>query len=245
MNINSNNYPLYLVMKDILLKKILTWNFLNGNELPSERELAIELNVSRMTIKRALKALENEGIIYRVHGKGTFINQSNFSNKVEIGDNSAIGLVQTIEQEGKKANSRVLSFKKTNANSDINSFYNNMHQSYYELRRVRYLDNEPFSYQITYLPYKDFIDAERYDFSIYSIYDYLELYHRVPITFKKTLKIVQPSDTIEKQLKLKSSDSLFELIYRGFDTNNSLVEVTYSYFNPNLVRFTYTTRKRP
>ena len=44
-----------------------------GDRLPSERQLALDLGVSPVTVSRALQELQNEGVIRRVPGKGTFI----------------------------------------------------------------------------------------------------------------------------------------------------------------------------
>jgi GntR family transcriptional regulator len=46
-----------------------------GDQLPSEPELAAAYSVSRATVREALQSLENEGIVRRVHGSGTFVNQ--------------------------------------------------------------------------------------------------------------------------------------------------------------------------
>lgn len=48
---------------------------LNGNtKLPPENEISANLGVSRVTVRRALDELEKEGMILRIHGRGTFIN---------------------------------------------------------------------------------------------------------------------------------------------------------------------------
>lgn len=243
MKQNVEHYPLYLMVKDKLKQRILTWNFLDGYELPSERDIAEEFHVSRMTVKRALNILENEGFIYRVQGKGTFVHHSNLSNKIDIGDKSDLGLLQTVEKEGKKATTHVISLEHVVSNDKtiINRF-NLLYTEFYKLKRVRYVDNEPFSVQVTYLPYEKFIDAERYDFSIHSIYDFLEIHNSIPRVFKKELSVIIPSDDIMEYLKISRNKSLFQLIYIGLDQNNMPIEVTYSYFNSSMVKFSYSTK---
>ena len=44
-----------------------------NEKLPSERQLLVKYGVSRNTIRLALQNLEERGLIYRLHGKGTFV----------------------------------------------------------------------------------------------------------------------------------------------------------------------------
>ena len=48
-----------------------------GEHLPSMRELAKDLGVSVITTKRAYENLENDGFVYTIRGKGTFVNKQN------------------------------------------------------------------------------------------------------------------------------------------------------------------------
>lgn len=78
-----------------------------GNtKLPAEVELAQALSVSRTTIRRALSDLENRGLIFRIHGKGTFINPS--LSQVKMNFSSGQPLLRLIEQCGFQPSSRLL-----------------------------------------------------------------------------------------------------------------------------------------
>ena len=65
--------PLYLQLRDELKKSIQDGTISNGERLPSERELCNQFSVSRITVRQALNELEKSGLIYTVHGKGTFV----------------------------------------------------------------------------------------------------------------------------------------------------------------------------
>lgn len=56
----------------------------NHVRLPSEDELSLRLEVSRATVRSALLALQKEGRIQRVHGRGTFINKHAFTIQANI-----------------------------------------------------------------------------------------------------------------------------------------------------------------
>ena len=67
--------PLYQQIKNYLLDLIKDNAGSPNLKLPSENQLAIKFNASRMAAKNAMAALEQEGIIYRIQGKGTFAKQ--------------------------------------------------------------------------------------------------------------------------------------------------------------------------
>lgn len=69
----SLSIPLYQQLKTLLHEKIISGEWEIGDQLPTEQELADTLQVSRMTIKRAIFELVNEGLLYRQQGKGTFV----------------------------------------------------------------------------------------------------------------------------------------------------------------------------
>jgi GntR family transcriptional regulator, arabinose operon transcriptional repressor len=60
-------------LRDHLVGEMLSGRLRPGQALPSERQLVETLGVAHMTIRQALASLENEGLIRRVQGKGTFV----------------------------------------------------------------------------------------------------------------------------------------------------------------------------
>ena len=65
--------PLHEQLKDIIKLKITSGELKPGEALPSERQLMELYKLSRVTIRQAIGALVNEGLLYRKHGKGTFM----------------------------------------------------------------------------------------------------------------------------------------------------------------------------
>lgn len=69
------NQPLYQQIIDYLQAQIAAGILPVGAQLPTEKELSTQFNVSRITSKRALTELENAGIIERTQGKGSFVKE--------------------------------------------------------------------------------------------------------------------------------------------------------------------------
>ena len=68
--------PLYKFIQDHILHLIEENKDNRNYMLPSENQLAIKLNASRVSVRKALAELEEEGKIYKVKGKGSFINNA-------------------------------------------------------------------------------------------------------------------------------------------------------------------------
>jgi DNA-binding transcriptional regulator YhcF (GntR family) len=69
--------PMYLQIMEQIRARIAAGDWSAGKELPSIRALAVALNVSVITVKRAYLDLENEGVIVTRHGKGSFVAEVN------------------------------------------------------------------------------------------------------------------------------------------------------------------------
>ena len=65
--------PMYLQIMEQIRARIAAGDWSAGKELPSIRALAVALNVSVITVKRAYLDLETEGVIVTRHGKGSFV----------------------------------------------------------------------------------------------------------------------------------------------------------------------------
>ena len=70
---NSSQQPIYEQIVDQIKAHVMNGMFEEGEMLPSVRSLSKELNISALTVKKAYDALEHEGFVNTVHGKGSFI----------------------------------------------------------------------------------------------------------------------------------------------------------------------------
>src|ERR1700754_3126720 len=63
--------PMYLQIKEQIRHRVALGDWAPGKEVPSIRQLAVELRVSVITVKRAYLELEREGVIVTQQGKGS------------------------------------------------------------------------------------------------------------------------------------------------------------------------------
>lgn len=96
--------PLYVQIKDYIRRCIQTGAIEVNGRVPSERELAQQFNVNRLTASRALKELVQEGLIYSRVGKGTYVCPPKINQALK----SLSSFTEEMRQLGQRASSRVL-----------------------------------------------------------------------------------------------------------------------------------------
>lgn len=74
---NTDNTPIYSQVYTQIKNKITTNQLVEGDILPSIRQLAKDLKISVITTKRAYDELEKDGYVYSVSGKGTYVAKQN------------------------------------------------------------------------------------------------------------------------------------------------------------------------
>lgn len=80
MNILLNNtsmVPIYEQVSEQIKSAVVSGELKAGEALPSVRSLAGELKISALTVKKAYDYLESQGILVTVHGKGSYVSETN------------------------------------------------------------------------------------------------------------------------------------------------------------------------
>jgi GntR family transcriptional regulator len=141
--------PLYAQIKDILRARILDGSYQPHQQMPSESEMMASFNVSRITVRQALNDLQNEGLIFRIHGKGTFVSKPKAFQ--DLGRLQGFG--EAMRQMGYETFARVLSIKSVVPSAQVAEKLQLAKRSRVtELQRVRFLNREPISLDVTYVP---------------------------------------------------------------------------------------------
>jgi GntR family transcriptional regulator len=106
MSIKSDSRHLYLQVIDKIKSEIENGTYKANEKLPSEFELSKKLGVSRATLREALRILEEDNVVTRKHGVGTFVNPKPI---VSSGIEQLTSVTYMIEQAGKKPGSQYFS----------------------------------------------------------------------------------------------------------------------------------------
>jgi GntR family transcriptional regulator len=119
-----------------------------GTRLPSEKELAVTFEVSRMTVRQALDALAAEGRVERVPGSGTFVRRPT----VEMGPNLT-SFSEDMRARGLFPGSRLIAYEQVTAPADVAKDLGvEPDGKVIRMERLRFADDEPMCLEVAYLP---------------------------------------------------------------------------------------------
>lgn len=146
---SASPLPLYQQIKETLRSAILDGKYAPHSRMPSESELQSMFDVSRITIRQALGDLQKEGLIFKVHGKGSFVSQPKAVQNIT----SLQGFAEAMAGDGNEIVNRVVSFAFVPANAEVAARLGlEKGANVAEIHRVRLLNRAPTSYEITFLP---------------------------------------------------------------------------------------------
>ncbi|HWA20450.1 MAG TPA: GntR family transcriptional regulator [Devosia sp.] len=98
--------PLYLQLKRWIEEAVSSGNIKPGDALPSERDLAIKVDVSRVTVRKAVQHLVDDGLLIRRHGSGTFVAPQ--TGRVEQSLSQLTSFAEDMARRGKDVSSEWL-----------------------------------------------------------------------------------------------------------------------------------------
>lgn len=141
--------PLYVQLTEILRGKIEQGDWKPERRIPSENELHRTYGISRMTARQVLAQLVNEGLLYRVQGKGTFV----APEKISTRSLAYKGIREQLEQMGYATATKLLSIEVAEPDQRVRRHLDLPGGARaYAIRRLRFADDEPISLHTSYIP---------------------------------------------------------------------------------------------
>ncbi|MBU8907846.1 GntR family transcriptional regulator [Desertibacillus haloalkaliphilus] len=224
----------YLLIIDKIKQDIESGYLQPGEKLPSENKLAKKLGVSRTTLREALRILEEEGVVVRRHGIGTFINKKPvFYNGIE----ELTSITEMIEKEGKVAGNRILfSDFVTPIAQDKDVLNLKDDELVFLVKRVRTADGSPVIYCIDKIPAHIVPDDAIQDNE--SIFDFLEKEGDVTINYATAvIETIGYHEEISKILDCDQESPLLILKQTHFDMNDQPVLYSINFFRADQFSF--------
>lgn len=150
--------PKYYILKKVLEEKIENEEFPADEPIPSERELMEMYQVSRITVRKAVDELVNEGYLHKIQGKGTYVKTDERSSNLF----AITSCTEDVVRMGMKPTKKVMVAELVYANAKrAKALEITQEERVFMLGRILFADQEPLNYTVTFLPEKLFpgIDA--------------------------------------------------------------------------------------
>jgi len=164
--------PLYYQLKTILLEYIEVHHTDLESPIPTEFEISEHFEISRPTVRQAIRELVVEGYLYRIKAKGTFISKPKIKQDFLLILDS---FNNEMHKKGLTPSTKVLSIKVIDGDEKISEALNiKIGSKVIQLSRLRYANIEPIVFVITYLPFDKCPSILTKDLENDSMYEILE-----------------------------------------------------------------------
>jgi len=210
-----------------------------NHKLPAERELAEQLQITRITLRDGLNRLEGEGLVYRQNRRGWFVAPSRFI----MNPAQKINFNFMARQQGFKSTTRVIGFRKLTAPRNIyTAFSTNKSTKYFEVKRVRYLDHRAVMVEESYLPAKRFSGLPDFDLSG-SVTEILKESYAVSIAQEHcNIQVANLELHCAEPLGIPAGTTGLRILRLRFDFAEDLIDYNIENWLPNAIEMEVSTR---
>ncbi|MBM7552691.1 GntR family transcriptional regulator [Thalassobacillus pellis] len=240
MSIRQDTRHLYLQVIDQVKRDIENGIYQEKEKLPSEFQLSKKLGVSRATLREALRILEEENIVTRRHGVGTFVNPKPvFSSGIE----ELTSVTSMISKSGMTPGTQFLSTEFIEpTEDDINRFDPIELHTLAKIERVRTADGQPVVYCIDkiperLIPVRDVLETD-------SIFKVMEEFGKKRVSYAVTyIEPVGYHEKISPILECEPEQSMLLLKQMHYTEQDEPVLYSSNYFRADKFSF-HVLRKR-
>jgi GntR family transcriptional regulator len=230
----SRPAPLYQQLSDGIRRQVLASKWPVDSAIPSERELVRLTGLSRMTVRQAIDGLTREGLLYRIHGRGTFI----VPERVDQDMRGVYSFSERIRAQGRVPSTQLISRSEVGASDEETELLRIQPGApLYRLVRLRCIDDEPAVVDVVRLPAERCPGLLRHDLTI-SLYALLTTeYNLPPVRSTDTLEAVGAPREVAEPLGVKVGAPL-SLMRRVATTHGGLpIELTDEYARSDRMRY--------
>lgn len=233
----ENPIPLHIQIKDLIQAEIHDGKY--KEKIPSERELMERFSVSRSTIREAISHLVREGVLQKVHGKGTFITTK---KSVHEWLNALHSFTETVQNMGMKPGAKLLYTNVVTACEKEKAILKE--DSLFTIARIRTADNLPIAIERHYYGKAIGTKLQRYNLEISTIYDLIEKELQIMIVeAEQIIKCKQISDEDAAHLQLERGVNVLEVERIITGVNGEPIEYYTSIFHPEVYSLRIKTKR--
>ncbi|MCD6239083.1 MAG: GntR family transcriptional regulator [Thermotogae bacterium] len=230
-----SSFFLYQQVKDNIIAMIENHRLKPGDRIPSERELSRKFNIGRMTIRQGITELVNEGVLYRVQGRGTFVNLKPIRQPL----GKLMSFTEEIRNLGYEPGAKLIDKAIIEADHEIAlNLKIRDKEKVIKAVRLRFVDNEIFSLNFSYFSYEKFPEIMNMDLGCLSLYKMIE--EKLGFKIKKaveTLGATSASNDVAKIMKIKKDTPLLLMKRTTYVMKDTPIEFVRVFFLPDKYNF--------
>ena len=225
----DSSIPLHVQLADWLRRQIQHKELPPHSRLPSERELCDRFGISRITVRKAIATLTQEGLVHSTPGKGTFVASPRLNEELK----PLSSFTQDLQRRGMTASSRLLEAAIFPADDHWATRLGIPRGAEVVfLHRLRLADGQPIAVQRTHLPHHLCPDLLTYDFSTSSLYEVLRTGYGLNLAHSETVieaALAQPDEA--EHLGLRRPAAVLISEQTTYLDNGLVIEITRSVFH--------------
>jgi GntR family transcriptional regulator len=236
--IRANRLPLTTQTQRYLQGLVDGGTYQPGEQLPSEKELAAQLGISRSTLREALLNLEQEGVVVRRHGVGTFV-APGYEHRLESGLERLESIMELAARQEQQAQVRDLEIETVRASAELAERLQVMAgEELTSIRRAIIVDDRPVAYMADYVTPAILSPTEIREPFGGSVLDLLREKHG-PLIAQAMANIVaiNADRFLSKKLQVKAGQALLLLEETLFSDQGAPVEFSRNFFVPDFFQF--------
>ena len=226
----ADNTPLYLKFAETVKNAVRSGVLEHGNILPGERDLSQLAGISRITVRKAMQELEEEGVVTRSQGYGTQIN-----NIFEYSLKEARGFSQQVVLRGKKPNTLWVNKRIVPCPEEVAQQLAVAVESHvFLLKRIRYVDDDAVSIEESWVPAHLIHDVDAIGVSLY---DYFRSQHIFPQRTRSRVSARMPDAEFQTHIQMDSTVPVLVIKQVALDQQQRPIEYSISYCRSDLYVF--------
>ncbi|WP_409276336.1 GntR family transcriptional regulator [Neobacillus sp. SCS-31] len=238
--IRKGSDPLYKQIAEFIRQKVDDGEWGVGFQIPPEKKLCEQFNVSRITVVKALERLVEEGILYREQGKGTFVTLPDFLTEAK----ELLSFSEEMKRKGKTPGTMVLSKGTVLPSKHIQQRLKlEKDERVLAIKRLMFADDVPIGLQTSYLPVRLFPDLIGLITDHVSLYSVLrERYGTVISQAIETYRAVQLDEEEKELLEVELTETGFSVERLSFVGDDpvefvkSIMRADQTYYSVKLIR---------
>jgi GntR family transcriptional regulator len=203
-------------------------------------QIAAQYKVSRITVRRAIKDLIEQGVLYSLQGKGTFVAREPIRDMTGYRSFS-----EDIRSKGMQPSSRVLQFTLEPASNQAAALLQLAPgEMIYILQRIRLAGGQPVAFESAHLPARLFPNLDQYDFARRSLFEVFgEAYRIYPAWADAEIQATAAPPEVAQRLEIRSGDPVLTAHRLTYTETFEIIEYVVSIYCGN--RFTFYTGRQP